>query len=71
VRVDNGDHYRQHDERVERKASPTAGTGWRKLEEAQRRYAADPNAENRAEFRRLLRLFANLVMRGQTPPPVE
>jgi hypothetical protein len=38
---------------------------WRlQLEEAQRRYSADPNAENRAEFRRLLRLFADLVVRG-------
>jgi hypothetical protein len=33
---------------------------WRaKLEEAQRRYSAEPNAETRAEFRRLLRLFAD------------
>jgi hypothetical protein len=44
---------------------------WRaKLEEAERRYSADPNFETRAEFRRLLRLFADLVVRGQ-PPPVE
>jgi hypothetical protein len=45
---------------------------WRaKLEEAQRRYSADPNAETRAEFRRLLRLFADLVMRSQMPPPLD
>jgi hypothetical protein len=42
---------------------------WRaKLEEALGRYSADPNAETRAEFRRLLRLFADLVMRDQPPP---
>jgi hypothetical protein len=35
---------------------------WRlKLEAAQRRYSADPNAETRAEFPRLQRLFADLV----------
>jgi hypothetical protein len=34
----------------------------------QRRYSADPNAETRAEFRRLLGLFADTLMRGQTPP---
>jgi hypothetical protein len=50
------------------KALPTAGTGWLKLEDAQRRYSADPNAETRAEFRRLLRLFADLVVRDQLPP---
>jgi hypothetical protein len=45
---------------------------WRaKLEEAQRRYSADPNAETRAEFRRLLRLFADLVVRDQPLPPLE
>jgi hypothetical protein len=38
---------------------------WRaKLEEAQRRYSVDPNAETRAEFRRLLRLFAGLSGAG-------
>jgi hypothetical protein len=43
---------------------------WRaKLDEAERRYSAHPNAETRAGFRRLLRLFADLVMRGQMPPP--
>jgi hypothetical protein len=42
---------------------------WRaKLEEAQRRYSADPTEENRAQFRRLLRLFADLVVRDQLPP---
>jgi hypothetical protein len=41
---------------------------WRaNLDAVQRRYSADPNAENRAEFRRLLRLFADLVVRGQMP----
>jgi hypothetical protein len=45
---------------------------WRaNLDAAQRRYSADPNAENRAEFRRLLRLFADLVVRGQMPKPFE
>jgi hypothetical protein len=44
---------------------------WRlKLEEAQRRYSADSTEENRAEFRRALRLFADLVVRDM-PPPVE
>jgi hypothetical protein len=41
---------------------------WRaKLEAAQRRYSADPTEENRAEFRRLLRLFADLVVRDVPP----
>ena len=45
---------------------------WRlKLEEAQRRYSADPTGENRAELRRVLRLFADLVVRGQMPKPFE
>jgi hypothetical protein len=44
---------------------------WRlQLEEALRRYSADPTDENRVEFRRLLRLFADLVVRG-VPPPLE
>ena len=44
---------------------------WRlKLEQAQRRYIADPTETNRAEFRRLLRLFADLVVRD-LPPPIE
>jgi hypothetical protein len=45
---------------------------WRlKLEGAQRRYSDTPNDETRAEFRRLLRLFANFVVRNQLPPPEE
>jgi hypothetical protein len=45
---------------------------WRlKLEEAQRRFSVDPNDETRAEFRRLLQLFADLMMRGQPPPPYQ
>jgi hypothetical protein len=45
---------------------------WRlRLEEAQRRYSDNPNAETHAEFRRLLRLFADLVVRNQLPPPFE
>jgi hypothetical protein len=52
--------------------SPRLDDLWRaKLEEAQRRYSVDPNAETRAEFRRLLRLFADLVVRDQMPPPLE
>jgi hypothetical protein len=36
---------------------------WRlKLEEAQRRYSADPTEENRAELLRVLRLFADLAV---------
>jgi hypothetical protein len=42
---------------------------WRlKLAEAQRRYSADPTEETRAEFRRVLRLFADLVVRDVVPP---
>jgi hypothetical protein len=45
---------------------------WRlRLEEAQRRYLDNPTEETRAEFRRLLRLFAHLVVRDQLPPPLE
>ena len=45
---------------------------WRgKLEQAQRRYAADPTAESRAEWMRVLRVFANLVVRDQLPPSLE
>ncbi len=43
----------------------------RKVEDAQQRYSADPNAETRAEFRRLVGLFTDLVLRGQLPPPLE
>jgi hypothetical protein len=45
---------------------------WRgKLEQAQRRYAADPTAESRAEWMRVLRVFANLVGPDQLPPSLE
>ena len=45
---------------------------WRgKLEQAQRRYAADPTAESRAEWMRVLGVFANLVMWDQLPPSLE
>lgn len=45
---------------------------WRdKLEDAWRRFSADPTAETRAEFRRLLCQFADLVLRDQLPPPLE
>jgi hypothetical protein len=44
---------------------------WRlKLGESQRRYSTDPTEENRAEFRRVLRVFTDLVVRG-VPPPLE
>jgi hypothetical protein len=44
---------------------------WRlKLEEAQRRYSADPTEENRVEFRSVLRVFTDFVVRD-VPPPVE
>jgi hypothetical protein len=45
---------------------------WRaKLEEARLRCSADPNAETRSELRKVLRLFADLVMWGQLAPPLE
>jgi hypothetical protein len=45
---------------------------WRgKLNDAKRRFSAEPNAETRAEFRRLLCLFADLVLRNQLPPSSE
>jgi hypothetical protein len=45
---------------------------WRlRLEEVQRRYSTDPTKENRAELRRVLRLFPDLVVRGQMPKPFE
>jgi hypothetical protein len=45
---------------------------WReKVEEAERRFLAFPNAETRAELRRLLQLFSNLVLRKTLPPPLE
>jgi hypothetical protein len=45
---------------------------WRaKLEEAQRRYVEDRTEESRAEYRRVLRIYANLVLRGKMPPSIE
>jgi hypothetical protein len=45
---------------------------WRaKLEEARRRYSDNPTAETRSECARLLRVFADFVLRGQLPPPLE
>lgn len=45
------------------------GHYWRlKLKQAQRRYSVDPTDENRAEFRRVLRLYADLVLRDVLPP---
>ena len=47
------------------------GDYWRlQLEEAQRRYSGDPTDQNRAEFRRVLRVFTDLVVRD-VPPPLE
>jgi hypothetical protein len=43
----------------------------RKVEDAQRRFSADRNVETCAEFRRLVGLFTELVLRGQLPPPLE
>jgi hypothetical protein len=44
---------------------------WRaKLEDAERAYRDNHNAETREEYQRLLRLFANLVLRDQLPPPL-
>jgi hypothetical protein len=52
--------------------APGLNDYWRlQLAEAQRRFSADPTDETRAEFRRLLRLFANLVVRDQLPPLFE
>jgi hypothetical protein len=45
---------------------------WRgKLDDAKRRFSDEPNAETRAGFRRLLCLFADLVLRNQLPPGSE
>jgi hypothetical protein len=45
---------------------------WRlKLEEAQRHYGETRTEESRAEYRRVLRVFADLVLWGQMPPPLE
>ena len=41
---------------------------WReKLEAAQSRYESDRNEESRAELRRALKTFADLVMNGRMP----
>jgi len=41
---------------------------WReKLEAAQSRYESDRNEESRAELRRALKVFADLVMNGRMP----
>jgi hypothetical protein len=42
-----------------------------KLDEAQRRYAEDRTEESRAEYRRVLRIYSDLVLRGKMPPPLE
>jgi hypothetical protein len=45
---------------------------WRaKLEEAQRRYSEDQTTESRNEWMRVLRVFANLAVRGELPPSLE
>jgi hypothetical protein len=42
---------------------------WRaRPDEAQRRYTEDRTEESRAEYRRVLRIYADLVLRGKTPP---
>jgi len=41
---------------------------WReRLEAAQSRYESDRNEESRAELRRALKVFADLVMNGRMP----
>ncbi|HKE22850.1 MAG TPA: hypothetical protein VKB88_10695 [Bryobacteraceae bacterium] len=42
-----------------------------KLEIVRRRYADAPTPESKAEYLRLLRRFADLVMRFPVPPPAE
>lgn len=39
-----------------------------KLNEAKHRYDEDPSQENRLEYLRLLKLFANVVLRKAVPP---
>jgi hypothetical protein len=57
---------------VDLSAAPAMDDFWRaKLEDAERQYRDNPNEETYAEFRRLLRLFADLVVRNQLPPPLE
>ena len=41
---------------------------WREmLAEAQRRYKENPNSETKAEYLRVLKQFADLVLRGKLP----
>ena len=45
--------------------------GWRKrLAEAQRQYDANPTRTTRAEYRRVLAIFTDLVCRDKLPPGV-
>jgi hypothetical protein len=49
--------------------TPALDDYWRlRVEEAKRRHLDNPTAESGAEYRRLLRLFSDLVLRDQPPP---
>jgi hypothetical protein len=44
---------------------------WRQAGGGSARYSADATEENHTELQRALRLFADLVVRGQMPKPFE